>query len=337
VAINSLKNTNAFNKIGIALQDSRPDPNKLLAARDRLLELTGEQVNPLPEKISKCVMHYFPDFQQNYAPLAVRLDTLNLAGRDRAQSIQDNLAEILKGDASDATNRLGGKDCPLFEDLCWAREVHKAFENGIGDIIKAGQALMEEIPKLPQAGIPGQLAADTYTECVELSNVMGREDFFSEIPAMQNLISEIQAKVADAANLFAQAQAEKLDQGKARLQALPEWGLLGTADKARVGANMDGLKVIAENNLDGIRKLLNDDYFFASEMDRLEKEIKTLAQFDGGSEEGGGESGDDSVVDVTLDVPKLITSAESLNDLIQKLESLKSQIQDGLTIKITWR
>ena len=81
-------------------------------------------------------MRHFPDFQHDYAPMSVQLENLGLQGSDRAKGIQENLAEILKGDASDATNRLGGEECPLFDDLCWAREVKKAFDNGIGDIIK---------------------------------------------------------------------------------------------------------------------------------------------------------------------------------------------------------
>ena len=55
----------------------------------------------------------------------------------------------------------------------------------------------------------------------------------------------------------------------------------------------------------------------------------------GGSEDDGSES--DGVVDITLDAPKRITSAESINELIQKLESLKAQLKEGLIIQITWR
>ena len=278
VAINSLKNTNSFNKIGIALRDAPIDPDKLLRSRDRLLSLTGEEVMPLEEDISKCVMRHFPDFQQNYAPLAVQLENLELQGRERAQSIQDNLAEILKGDASDAANRLGGKQCPLYDDLCWAREVKKAFDNGIGEIIRSARELLTEIPKLPAAGIPGALVADTESSRSELAEDIAREDFFNHMPAMQNRIADIKGKVEQAAIQFIEEQAQKLEDDKARLQNLPEWGLLGTDDKVRLVAELESLSVDDSNDLNGIKKLINDGYLFANELSRIEKEIKALGR-----------------------------------------------------------
>jgi len=333
-AVNSLKNTNNFNKIGIALRDAPADPDKLLRARDRLLSLTGEQVMPLEEDISKCVMRHFPDFQQNYAPLAIQLENLGLQGNDRAQSIQDNLAEILKGDASDAANRLGGEDCPLFDDLCWARDLKKAFDNGIGAIIQIARELLSEIPKLPPAGIPGSLVTDTETERGELAEQIGREDFFNHMAAMQNRIAGIKGKVEQTAKAFIQEQIDNLEADKARLQKLPEWALLGTEDKARLGGELDALNIEAIADLNGIKKLLNDRYYFASEISRIEKEIKTQTETGGGGIDDNGEMG---FVDVVLDVPRIVTSFDVLSDLIQKLEELKTQLEEGKQIKITLR
>lgn len=335
VAINSLKNTNAFNKIGIALQDAPPDPKKLLRARERLLKLTGDEVMPLAEKISKGVMRHFPDFQQDYAPLSVQLENLGLQGSDGAKGIQENLAEILKGDASDATNRLGGEECPLFDDLCWAREVKKAFDNGIGKIIKTAGDLNSRIPKLPPAGIPGALVSETEAVRSELAGLISLEDFFDHMPAMQGLLTELKSMIEKSAKKFLQTQADKLGDNKARLQNLPEWSLLGAEDKTRVGVELDALKVEASMDLNGIDKLLNDSYYFNNELERIEKEIIALVEPGGGG--GSGEPRGEDVVDVTMDAPKMITSAESLNELIQKLESLKAQLKEGLIIKITWR
>ena len=335
VALNSLKNTNSFNKIGIALQDAPPDPQKLLRARERLLALTAEDVMPLAEKISRCVMRHFPDFQQDYASLPVQLENLGLLGADRGRGIQENVAEILKGDASDAANRLGGEECPLFDDLCWARDVKKAFDNGIGDVIRSASDLISEIPKLPNAGIPGALVADTEPDRSDLSELIGGDDFFDQMPAMQTRLAELNSKVENAAAEFIKVQASKLDEQKVMLQILPEWGLLGAEDRAHVGAELDALTVEASIDLNGIRKLLNDSYFFDSELARIEQEIIDLS--DPGEGGGGEKPGGEEVVSITLEVPKLIKSADNLDALIQKLELLKVQLQEGLTIKITWR
>ncbi|MCX7144304.1 MAG: BREX system P-loop protein BrxC, partial [Proteobacteria bacterium] len=104
-AVSSLRNTNGFNSIGVALRDNAPPAEAVMRARDRLLELTGDEVLPLEEEVSKCVIKHFPEFQKRYAPLAYRLDSYSLPGVPRAESIQDSLSELLRGDASDAANR----------------------------------------------------------------------------------------------------------------------------------------------------------------------------------------------------------------------------------------
>lgn len=335
VAINNLKNTNNFNKIGITLQDAPPDPEKLLRARDRLLKLTAEEVMPLAEKISRCVMRHFPDFQKNYAPLTVQLENLGLQGTERATGIQENLAEILKGDASDAANRLGGEVCALFDDLCWAREVKKAFDNGIGGVIRSARNLIEEIPKLPPVGIPGALVSDTETDRVELGEFINREDFFDHMPAMQGHLTELGGRIEKAAAAFIQTQTEKLADDKARLQSIPAWGVLGAEDKSRIGGALDALTVEATTDLNGIRKLLNDSYLFNSELERIGQEIKRLAAPKDGEE--AEEPGGEKTVTVTLVVPTYVTSPESLDVLIRQLEELKAQLKEGMTLTIRWR
>jgi hypothetical protein len=223
----------------------------------------------------------------------------------------------------------------LFDDLCWAREVKKAFDNGIGEVIKTAIDLNARISKLPPVGIPGALVAETETVRLELAALISREDFFDNMPSMQGQSAELKTLVEKAAKKFLQNQTENLKDKKSRLQSLSEWNLLGAEDKARIGAELDSLKVQASMDINGIEKLLRDSYYFANELERIEKEIGTLAEpGDAGDE---GEPGGDSVVGVTLDAPRMITSAESLNEFIQKLESLKTQLKEGLIIKITWR
>jgi len=153
------------------------------------------------------------------------------------------------------------------------------------------------------------------------------------MPAMQNCIADIKGKVEQAAARFIEGQTQKLEDDKARLQDLPEWGLLGTDDKVRLVAELETLTVEVSADLNGIKKLINDGYLFAIELSRIENEIKALAEKVGEEDENG----DASVVDVILDAPKLVSSEDMLNDLIQKLQELKTQLKKGITIKITWR
>lgn len=341
-AINSLKNTNGFNKIGIALRDAPMDPDKLLQARERLLTLTGEEILPLEEDISNCVMRYFPDFQHQYGPLAIQLDNLDLQGGDRARSIQDHLAEILKGDASDAANRLGGEQCPLYDDLRWARSVKAAFDNGIGDIIREGRHLLTEIPKLPPVGIPGKLATETDPRRQALAELIEREDFFNYLTDMQNHITEISGTVKQIALDFVEEQREDLESEKNRVKNRPEWISLASHHRDRLADQLDQLTVDAPATLQGIQQVINDGYLFTSEIKRIEADIKGRAE----NPERGIASGTDPIQIgdgkagftrplVTVAIPSMIQTPEALDNLIQALESYRNQLASGIPIRIT--
>lgn len=185
VAIDSLKNTNSFNKVGVALREERITTEELFRARERLLDLTGKDLLPLEEEISKAVMQHFPDFQQEYGPLGVELRHLDLPGIEKVEGIRQSLSEILKGDASDAAKRLGGELCPLYDDLTWVREVKKAFDNDIAKVAHKARVLLNDIPPLPQAGIPGELISDTREVRERLSGNLSRDDFFKYVPELQ--------------------------------------------------------------------------------------------------------------------------------------------------------
>lgn len=338
-AMGHLKNTNSFNKIGIALRDAPTDPENLLRARDRLLQLTGEDVMPLEEDISKCVMKHFPDFQQDYGSLKVQLENLELTGVERAQSVQDNLAEILKGDASDAANRLGGEECPLHEDLLWAREVKKAFDNGIGRRIREALVLLAEIPKLPSVGIPGQLVADTETERTALRDRIDRDDFYRHMADMQSLIAGIRNRIETAAHDFAEEQAATLESKKKAIRGSAEWALLGAEDRDRLGAELDALVVAsATPDLDGLRKRMADEYLFGKEIERIQREMEKLVRETPPPDDGDDEfPGGGNVMSVSLEVPRQVDSPEALDDLIRELEALKARLEPGLSILIRWR
>ncbi len=335
VAINSLKNTNAFNKVGISLRDAQPDPNELMQASQRLLTLTGEEVLPIEDEISKCVIKHFPDLQQDYAPLANQLQTLELSGVDRAESVQDNLSEILKGDASDAASRLGGEQSPLFDDLCWAREVKAAFANGIDEKIKEANILLAEIPELPDIGITGSIITETQDLRTELANYINREDFYKFQPEIQQRISAITKIIADKAAEFSSQQQQALENEKSSLTSLHQWSLLGEEDKNRLGAELDGLEVSAATDLDGIKKIINDQFAINTELKRIEEEIRNLAEQQVPS---GGENDDREPDKVkTISLPRQITSPEQMDSIINQLEQARQALVEGLKITITWQ
>jgi hypothetical protein len=106
-AIEGLKTNNSFRTVTVALRQGKPPKEALARAAQRLTQLIGDTVYPLEPDISKAAARHFPKFQQDYAPLAARLDALGLPGAERVQSLNQQIADLLFTDASDATARLG--------------------------------------------------------------------------------------------------------------------------------------------------------------------------------------------------------------------------------------
>ncbi len=334
VAVESIKNTSNFNKIGVALRsDGKPAPEALLRASERLLELTGDSVLPLEEMISKTVMKHFPDFQQDFAPMAEKLGNLDLPGIDTAQSIQESIAEILKGDASDATNRLGCEHCPLYENLLWMRKVKKAFDNGIDQIIRRVNRLLADIPRLPNSGIPGGLIEDSASLRQELHQLKTGLDFHERIPDFQTRLAALDNHIKAAGEALIKEETGWLENEKLRLQKLKDWSRLGAEDRIRVGGRLDALAIEASPDLKGIQKIISDRYSLTQELKYLEEEIHRLVQQDEG--DNGGES-QELFVDFSA-LPASVSEPDEIDQIIAELETLKAKLNSYTTIRINWK
>lgn len=328
-AINSLKNTVNFNKIGVALREAPPSPDILLRARERLLDLTGDDFLPLEEEISKAVMRHFPDFQQDYVPLAAELRNLDLPGIERVESIRDNISEILKGDASDAANRLGGEECPLYDDLKWIRDVKKAFDNGIAAVAKNAKLLLNEIPQLPKAGIPSKLIAETAETRDLLTETLEREDFFRYVAELQNHIHAIEKTAKEKAIAFSEEQGERLQAAKVRIQSSPSWQQVGSEGQARFAKEMDALAVARAEDLRGLKQLINDQYTLDLRVQQIEHEIEAIVEQQRKAR---------NVLEKDLThLPQVISTLEQLEAIITELESLKQDLKDFEEIILRWK
>ena len=341
VAIEALKNNNSFNKVGVSLRDSRPSPEAMSRAIDRLLELTGDVVVPTEGDIAKAVMKHFPTLQRDYSALATKLENLGLNGVERAETIQDSIAEILRGDASDATIWLGGERCALYDDLLWARSVHKAFNNGIDTVIANLQRHCDEIAALPDFGVTGNLLADTAPTCAEAAEFISRDDFHAVMPDLQNRLKTLQIAVETTVETLKTEQAMLLQTESAAIQSSPEWSRIGLDDQTRLGARLDKLQPEAPLSLAGLKKLLGHQYGISTELERVKAEVRELAKPKEPEPEPAPKEGEEPkpqlVEEVTLSFPSELSSEADADLLIAELGKLKVLLASGKRLRIRWQ
>lgn len=286
---------------------------------------------PLEQDISEGVLKHFPDLQRTYAPLEAKLAACGLPGADRASDLQDSLTEILKGDASDATPRLGAEKCPLFDSLLWAREVQKAFANGIESSVGQLRRHLKDIEELPAIGATGDLVTSTTGLRADAAELLKREDFFTQMPAIQTALKNLQVAVRDGCKALAAGQTASLDREVNAIESMFEWTKLGAEQQNAFSERLDKLKITVTEDLDGIRKLLNHQFTISTELERIKAEIRVLTK----PKENGGTK--KPSVEMTISLPKEISSVEEVDDAIAELEKVRVQLNEYEKVTIKWQ
>ena len=82
---------------------------------------------------------------------------LGLAGSDRIRTLNQDIADVLFTDASDAPQRLGAETSAIYDNLKWALEVKRVLDNGLDATLRDLQAHRRDIEALPDTGVPGDL------------------------------------------------------------------------------------------------------------------------------------------------------------------------------------
>jgi hypothetical protein len=343
--LSSLSSNKAFGAIGIALRQERPDPDALARASDRLRELTGENVLPLEPEIATAAKKFFPGFQQEYSSLGVELANLRLAGASRADDLATDLAEVVRGDGSDAVRRLGGPDSPLFDSLRWARKVKQAFANSLKVVVSSLQELNTEIRQLPDSGIPGKLKSNSSDLLAQVSDILAKENFYEESPRLQTCRQELEESIAAAVGELVKQQSEVCDRESTQWQQAPDWADLLPDDRAWFATEADRLKQEAPATLVGLRQLLAHEYDLNHRLRELETQLSTIAaqrrkdrekpQEPGGPTPEPVPSAEAFEADVA--VPPLFDKVEQLDTVVGQLQGFRPRIAARQPVRIHFK
>lgn len=340
-AIEKLSNAAAFNQIGLSLHsDDQPTNEQKLCAAQNLTELTKSTVIPLPQKISEAVMKFFPEFQKNYAELKVRLEKLNLPGIDKAESIQEGIAEILKGDASDATFSLGKPDAKLFLELQWAKKVKSSIDNGIESVIEKIKGIQNEVELLPADGLTGHLKASVKIKFEDINRILQSDNFFEQAVSLNDFATEIESEVMSTCESFKEEQNDNIRHSIEEVKQTYEWGQLNDEQKQEFSSRLDNALIKDKSGIKGIREIITEVYSFNNSLKTIRTEINeairpisVVAVVD----PAGGIPQTKKTKPISLShISKRIQSKEDIDVIIAKFTDLKDNWNDDELIDIKW-
>jgi hypothetical protein len=335
-SLRAFSSTRGFGAVGVSLRDEKPDPDALLKSSNRLRDLTGENVMPLEDEIAALTKKHFPLFQNEFGPLSNELIALGLPQEraERAESLMADLAEIVRGDGSDAVKRLGGQDSPLHQDLLWARSVKKALDNGLRDQLRQLKRLRDETQALPDSGIPGKLKVDAELPLEAINEILRKENFFEEGVALaqqQTLLDQLIVQTVDG---FETQQQSILSEALSRWEATEDWRKLDEENREWIQGEVANLKKTGSRDVQGLRELLNHDFNINHRLRELEGKIVTLiTKGDREKEEGdraGDQEGDQQNSETaTLILPESLETAQDIESLIDQLSGHLASIKAG--------
>lgn len=299
-------------------------------AAQRLTELLGEPVIPLEDEISKAAGRHFPRLQYRFGPLAEKLRSLHLPGVEAVRGLSEELAELLLSDASDAPQRLGGEESPLYDGLRWAGAVDTALRNRLEETVRDLQWHRGEIEALPAAGLAVALQDDLQEDLALAAQRLSQSTFHQHAADLNSLRTAIKARVRSTALLMAEGQRQTLAEAAHELQRLPEWSELTQEEQSQTLARLDDLVIETTPDLHGVKRLLNQEYVIQATASDLKRSIER--------------HGRDRRVTIaepglsakrTITLPARLTSVAQLEALLRSLEALRIHLDEAAVIEFT--
>lgn len=329
-AIDALKTNNSFKSIGVALRDERPSNETLGRAAERLTDLVGDTVIPLEQEISKASAKQFPRFQHEYGSLGEKLIGLSIAGSDRVLAMNQELADVLFTDASDAPQRLGAETSALYDNLKWALEVKRSLDNGLDSTLRELQSHRQDLDALPDTGIPGELRNELSEDMATLLERLRKDDFYKHAADFSSLLTHVKGRVRDSVVALTDQQKLRIKEGVEDLQRLPEWPELTQEERGNAVERLEVLALAVSQDLAGLRKLLARDYDISSTLEDIKRSINKQRQErvrqELDEEAAKYKAQGISKLARSVAVPSKLSSASDLDALIGKLNELKAQL-----------
>jgi hypothetical protein len=324
-AVDAVKSTVAFNRIGVAPRDSKLPPEALERAAHRLEVLFGDEVLPLEDHISRAVRRNFSDLVEKLGALPDRVRLLGLSGEHRCRRLLAESADLLKGDASGAAAVLGGVECPLPEEITWTKDVFEALEHGAEADVRNARSVLDSTADF-ESLFPGssiELIASEDRGAVE--EVLASELFFERLPEIRMIIHGVFDRVAMVYEEEYAAYEDDLKDALIRLESHPDWPGLLDEDREEIAVKLScdlPESADAGDPIELLKTLLVRRTTLLSLIEELRAEVRKRLP---GPEPGDGDETEDiEIVEVdTLVRPVSIST-------IEELESFVASIRDRL-------
>jgi hypothetical protein len=250
----------------------------------------------------------------------------------KAEELTTDLREVVSGDGSDAVRRFGGEESPLFQRIQWAKKLKRSLDNGLRSSLGHVRRLKSEIGALPASGVPNQLRAAAAEHLATIDELLARDSFFDEGPAIAASATVVDGLVVTAIKDMTHQQEQVRREAADRWTTLPELYALEPEDREWTTNELSQLEKSVPHSLDGLRELFNHDYSVTHKLRDIEERLKHKAA---SRRKQLVEKPDDSpVIEKDLPIPSSIDSLPALEAFIADLQALLKTFNAGQKIRV---
>jgi len=329
-AIEAVKSTVLFNRIGISSRDAKLPPEALDRAALRLETVFGDEVLPLEDHISRSVRRHVPELLEKLGSLPDRLRLLSLPGEIRSQRLLADAADLLKGDAGGAASVIGGVECALPDEITWAKAVFEALESGAEADVRNARSVLDSTADLERLfpGSTTELLSPEDRAAAE--EVLSSERFHERLAELRGVVSAAADRTEKRYAVDRAAYEDDLKKALTGLETEADWAKLLDEDREEIAAKLScDLPATAESGdpVGLLQTLLVRKRTLPGLIEELKAEIKRRRLAGPEHERAEDEVGEEAITVEELSAPGVISSMAELD---QWLEAIRTKIAEIL-------
>lgn len=297
----------------------------LAKAALRLTELSGDDVVPLEENISKAAQRLLPGLQHRYASLGEKLTTLGLPGSDRMESLNRQIADLLLTDSSDAPRVFGAESSTLYEELKWAQKVKSAFDQKLDRTVRRVRDLQRELASLPKTGAPGELVKAVEDDLGATNDRLSQQSFFEYSADVSTMCASVEQRVAETVRTMVADQESHVADAATDLARIPEWNEFTAEEHQTVLAELQELSVKVSEDIAGLKTLLSSQFDMSTTIQEIKRRIVEEGRVRRKPPEPKPGEKPEQRPRRALKIPAKIVTTDELDQLIRLLQDLRRE------------
>ncbi|WP_217358046.1 hypothetical protein [Alteromonas pelagimontana] len=228
----------------------------------------------------------------------------------------------------------------VFSSLQWASAVQLAFKQGLDKTLKSLDELIASIDSLPTSGIPGQLRHNAAEEISTYQEKLQRQDFYQYSADFNSSLTSLQTLISNSVKELQLQQEKSIKQAQIEVTNHIDWNELTIEEKDQELGQFDSMALTVSYDISGLNALVAQEFNIGQKLKDVnvsvsrkaqEKRVQRIAEEKAKYEAEGKAN---QKIERNVTIPKRVTQKAELEQLIQKLQQLKGDLELNSEIEI---